>query len=102
VSVPPRVIDILSVSDGVAYLQTILNNHLRLCDAIEEVNAYALPHSPTTTPGRRMLLINVAEWVHYYAGAPVKDSWEGTSSLPCKTLSSRSPRETRTSSRGPA
>lgn len=39
VSVPPRVIDILSVSDGVAYLQTILNNHLRLCDAIEEVNA---------------------------------------------------------------
>lgn len=41
-SVPPRVIDIISVPDGVAYLQKILNNHLRLCDAVEEVNAYLL------------------------------------------------------------
>jgi hypothetical protein len=53
VSVPPRVIDIISVPDGVAYLQKILNNHLRLCDAVEEVNAYRRPLSLALSSTRR-------------------------------------------------
>lgn len=39
VSVPPRVIPILTFAEGIAYFQNILNNHLRLTEVIDEVNA---------------------------------------------------------------